>query len=111
MAAAMWTDVDEVLAELGGGPYPQSDLDHIAVCAKVAHRQVARWRPDVDPSCGDVDIRLGAAKLAASHYRRRGGTGQEFAEFQDMAGYVNAVSYAEIQTLLGIGQHHAPVVA
>lgn len=109
---AMWTTPEEVQDELGPGPFTTpADLEHLGRCVRVAHRQVVRWRPELDVSCSDPDVRLGAAKLAALHFRRRGGTGGEFAEFSELAAYNNGVSFAEIQTLLAVGQHHGPVVA
>lgn len=108
----MWTSTDLVQAELGGGPYTPTDLDGIGRAALVAHTLVCRWRPELDLSCSDADVVLGATKLAASMWRRRGATGGEFAEFSDMSTPVlPGIIDAEIQALLGIGRHHAPVIA
>lgn len=113
MAAQMWTTAELVTTELGGGPYTTADTAGIADAALVAHTLVCRWRPDLDPvSCSDADVRMGATKLAASFWRRRGATGGEFAEFADMSTPIYpGVIDAEIQALLGIGRHHAPVIA
>lgn len=108
---AMWTTPDEVKAELGSGTFTPSDVEHLERCVRVAHRQVVRWRPELGVSCSDPDVRLGAAKLAALHFRRRGGVGEGFAEFSELAAYSNGVTFAEITQLLAIGQNHAPVVA
>lgn len=112
MSAPMWTSRDEVTAELGGGPYTAADLAGIEKAALVAHTLVCRWRPELGVSCSDADIRLGATKLGASLWRRRGASGEGFAEFADMSTVaVPGVIDAEIQALLGIGRHHGPVVA
>ena len=110
--APMWTSGDSVAVELGGGPFTPTDRDAIDAAAVVAHTLVCRWRPELGVSCTDADVRMGATKLAASLWRRRGATGQDFAEFSEMATPVYpGVIDAEIQALLGIGRHHGPVVA
>ena len=107
----MWTHSDEVIHELGDGTYTPTDLGWIERCVIVADAYVKQVRPDVPVGMSDP-IALGTTKLAASMYRRRGASGADFAEFADMSTPVlPGIIDAEIQALLGIGRHHAPVVA
>lgn len=114
MDAPMWTSVDEVMLELGPvqAPYSPDETRRVERAVLVAHTQVCRWRPDLDVSCTDADVRAGATKLAALMCTRRGASGGQFAEFDDMtAPTMPGVIDAEIQALIGIGRHHGPVVA
>ena len=108
----MWTTRDEVVAELGAGPFTPNDLDGIEKSVVAVNEMVTRWRPDLTPGVSS-SVCLGATKLAASLYRRRGATGAEFAEFSDMSTGTLApgIIDAELQSLIGIGRHHKPVTA
>lgn len=106
-----WVFPDDVYAELGGGPFSEMEQRQAQLAIVAADRLVCRWRPDLTPG-SDPAVVLGAAKLAASMFRKRGASGADFAEFADMATpAMPGVIDAEIQALLGIGRHHDPVVA
>ena len=108
----MWTSTEQVVKELGGGPFTDTDMQWLQRCVVTAHTLVCRWRPDVPAIGSDDAIALGATKLASSLYRRRGSTGADFSEFADMSTPVlPGVIDAETQALLGIGRHHDPVIA
>lgn len=108
----MWTNPDDVITELGSGPFTPGDRDWIESTVLAVNEQVTAWRPDV-PLGSSEAICLGATKLAAAMYRRRGATGAEFAEFSDWGSgnIMPGVIDAEIQALIGIGRHHNPIVA
>lgn len=107
----MWTTSDDVKAELGHVSFTPADVAWIDRCVDSVNEQVSAWRPDlVEGQSGPVC--LGATKLAASMFRRRGASGAEFAEFADIAtASLPGVIDAEIQSLIGIGRHHNPIVA
>lgn len=108
----MWTTTDEVVAELGSGPFSPADRDTIDRAVIATNELVTRWRPDLTPGLSEP-VCLGATRLAAALYRRRGATGQEWAEFSDLGSGTLApgIIDADIQALLGIGRHHKPVIA
>lgn len=107
----MWTSTDLVVAEMGGGAFTTTDLAWLERVVVATDALVKQWRPELLVGTSEP-VELGATKLAASMYRKRGATGGEFAEFADMStSMLPGIIDAEIQALLGIGRHHKPVVA
>lgn len=132
-----WVLREDVEEAMGSQPLTQDDSDWLDMCVAAANRMIRLFRCDLpEPtratattgpfsrafnaafkggwtSLDDVDpmVLYGATQLVIEMYRRRGLTsGENMPQFSEFGPPPTSLSY-EAQLFLGLGRHHAPVVA
>lgn len=127
-----WVNPEMVVAALGRGPMTGDDDAWLTRVCGAVNVAIARWRPDLTPpvnssggpfntqyspafalsgmsSGDDPMVRHGAVKLALQMYARRGVSDQ--GEFGEFGGLSVGILDPEVQAFIGIGRHHAGLVA
>jgi hypothetical protein len=128
--ANYWVTRRDVYEAMGSLPLTDDDDAWLQTCVRAANAMIRRFRPDLplperglvepgpdgkprpeNPKCLDPAIHYGAVQLCIEMYRRKGAMGGESpAGFSEFGPPPSSLSY-EAQLFLGIGYHHAPVVA
>jgi hypothetical protein len=125
-----WCTDSEVIAAMGSLPLTKDDAEWLSACVRAANRLIREFRPELplptrvgefdgefsgefETEIGWVDpmIRYGATQLAMECYRRKGLTsGESLAGMSEFGPPPSSLSF-EAQLFLGLGRHHAPVIA
>lgn len=129
-----WVTVGELL-ELIGGPLTADDQGYARLCVASANAFIHRVHPEwPEPTSGaggdfsrefstefdrefvaaqaaEADRRLGALKLAAAMYNRRGSMGADYAQYDGAPSVVPGMVDAEISALLSLGRYYPATVA
>jgi hypothetical protein len=132
-----WVIREEVEQAMGSLPLTADDRDWLDLCVRAGNAMIRRFRCDLpvpnraggpagpfaqplspafqvglgQPNSVDPMVTFGAVQLVTEMYRRRGLTsGENLPQYSEFGPPPSSLSY-EAQLFLGLGRHHAPVIA